>query len=344
MADAPRVVLVTGGAGFIGSNLVRMLLEEPGVRVVNLDNLSYAGSGRNLDDLEGHPRYRFHEASILDLEAVRAVMAEERPAAVLHLAAESHVDRSILEAAPFLRVNVEGTRVMLDAAREAEVERFVYVSTDEVYGDLGPDDPRFTEETPLNPSSPYAVSKAAGDMLAKAYHRTFGLDVVITRCSNNYGPYQFPEKLIPLMVTNALDEQPLPVYGDGRNVRDWIWVGDHCRGILLALRRGEAGRAYNFGGSAERRNLDVVRAILAELGRPESLIRFVTDRPGHDRRYAIEDRRAQDELGFRPQVSFEEGLRATIAWYQGHEAWWRRLKGADFQSYYRAQYKDLFQP
>jgi len=338
-----ETILVTGASGFIGSNLVRWLLAHRSCRVVNLDALTYAGSGNNLSDLAGDPRYRFYEGSILDLARVREVLHEERPQAILHLAAESHVDRSIERAAPFLLTNVEGTRVVLDAAREeASVERVLYCSTDEVYGDLGPDDAPFRETTPLNPSSPYAVSKAAGDMLAHAYHRTHGLPVVVTRCSNNYGPYQFPEKLIPLMISNALNGRPLPIYGDGRNVRDWIHVEDHCRGLVAALERGKPGEAYNLGGDAERANLDVVHLLLRLLGRSTELIRFVTDRPGHDRRYAIDATRAADELDWRPTHTFEDGLEQTARWYQENEPWWRRLQDADFDAYYRAQYRELF--
>ncbi len=332
-------VLVTGGCGFIGSNLVRFLLRErPEWTVVNLDNLSYAGLGENLADLAGDARYRFVKGDICDLPLLRRVFAEERPAAVLHLAAESHVDRSIQESALFLRTNVEGTRALLDCAREAGTPRFVHVSTDEVYGELGPEDPPFTEETPLRPNSPYAASKAASDLLARAFWRTYGVPVVITRCSNNYGPYQYPEKLVPLMITNAIEGKPLPVYGDGRNVRDWIWVEDHCRGLLAALERGRPGETYNFGGIAERENIEVVREILRLLGRDRSLIQFVKDRPGHDRRYAMDVRKAAAELGWRPEVAFEEGLARTVAWYQANRAWWERLKSGAFREYYRRQY------
>ncbi|RMH13984.1 MAG: dTDP-glucose 4,6-dehydratase [Gemmatimonadetes bacterium] len=330
-------LLVTGGAGFIGSNLVRWLLRErDDAEVVNLDALTYAGNLDNLRDVEDHPRYRFVHGDICDAGLVRELVADAD--AVIHAAAESHVDRSIASDAPFVRTNVVGTHVLLSAALEAGLERFVLVSTDEVYGELpwvepGSAEhaaaPRFTEDTPLQPRSPYSATKAAADLLARAYHETHGLDVVVTRCSNNYGPYQFPEKLIPLMITRALADEPLPVYGDGLNVRDWIHVEDHCRGIDAALRRGAAGRVYNFGGDAERTNLQVVRAILAALGKPESLIEFVTDRPGHDRRYAIDASRAAAELDWSPQVGFEEGLNETVRWYVEHEAWWRRvLSGA----------------
>lgn len=335
-------ILVTGGAGFIGSNLVRMLLREGAERVANLDDLSYAGSGGNLDDLKGDSRYGLYRGSVLDLAFVRSVLERERPWAALHLAAESHVDRSLRAAAAFLDTNVQGTRVMLDACRSAGWSiRFVFVSTDEVYGDLGPDEPPFSERTPLCPSSPYAVSKAAGDMLCRAYHRTYDMDVVITRCSNNYGPFQFPEKLLPLTLTNAIDNEPVPLYGDGAQVRDWIHVDDHCHGLLAALQRGRAGRAYNFGGREEHRNLDLVRACLAALGKPESLIRFVSDRPGHDRRYAMNVDHAEAELGWSPRMRFDDGLERTVRWYRDNERWWRRLKDASFEAYYREQYADL---
>jgi dTDP-glucose 4,6-dehydratase len=332
-------LLVTGGSGFIGSNLIRLILRErPGDRVVNLDNLSYAGSGRNLDDLAGEPRYRFVHGDICDLALVRRVLAEEKPDAILHLAAESHVDRSILESALFLRTNVEGTRVLLDSAREAGIARFIHVSTDEVYGDLGPDDPPFTEETPIAPSSPYSASKAGADLLARAFFKTYGLPVVITRCSNNYGPYQFPEKLIPLMITNAIEGKDLPVYGDGRNVRDWIAVEDHARGLLAALDRGRPGEVYNFGGNAERENVEVIREILRLLDRDRSLMKFVKDRPGHDRRYAMNAGKARRELGWEPRVRFEDGLARTVAWYRENRPWWERLKQGSFQQYYEKQY------
>ncbi|GIW71926.1 MAG: dTDP-glucose 4,6-dehydratase [Planctomycetota bacterium] len=342
MAEAVRsvrTVLVTGGAGFVGSNLVRLLLaERPAWRVVNLDKLSYAGAGGNLDDLADEPRYELVRADVCDAARVFEVFRRVRPQLVFHLAAESHVDRSIHAAAPFLRTNVEGTRVILDAARAlGEGVRVLYCSTDEVYGDLGPRG-RFTEQSPLCPSSPYAVSKAAGDMLARAYHRTFGLDVVVSRCSNNYGPYQYPEKLIPLMITNALEDRELPVYGDGLNVRDWIHVEDHCRGMLAVAERAAPGAVYNLGGSCEKTNLEVVREILRLTHKPMSLIRFVPDRPGHDRRYAVDASRAERELGWRPAHEFARGLEATVRWYREHQAWWRRLKDEGFRAYYERQY------
>jgi dTDP-glucose 4,6-dehydratase len=320
--------LVTGGAGFIGSNLVRHLLaQRPDADVVNLDLLTYAGHVESLSDVKGQPRHRFVHGDICDGALVRELMTEVD--VVLNLAAESHVDRSIVEDVPFVRTNVMGTATLLAAALEEGVERFVQVSTDEVYGELPWSDPSagdasramFTEETPLAPRSPYSASKAGADHLALAYHSTHGMDVVVTRCSNNYGPYQYPEKLIPLMITRALADRSLPVYGDGLHVRDWIHVDDHCRGLLAAVEQGEAGRAYNFGGNTERTNLSVVRDLLAILGKPDSLIEHVADRPGHDRRYAIDASRARTELGWEPQIEFREGLENTVAWYRANEAW-----------------------
>jgi len=331
-------VLVTGGCGFIGSNLVRFLLSErPQWRVVNLDKLTYAGNAESLADLEGHHRYRFVRGDICDGPLVGGLMREEGIEAVLHLAAESHVDRSILEPAVFIDTNVRGTQVLLEASRELRVKRFLHVSTDEVYGSLGPEG-LFTEETPLAPSSPYSASKAGSDLLALAYAHTFALPVVVTRCSNNYGPYQFPEKLIPLMIANALRDEPLPVYGDGMNVRDWIHVEDHCRGLLAVLEGGRAGQVYNLGGRSERHNIDIVRKVLELLGKPESLIRFVKDRPGHDRRYAIDASRSERELGWKPRHRFEEGLAATVAWYREHRSWWERILSGEYQTYYERQY------
>ncbi|MFC1575179.1 dTDP-glucose 4,6-dehydratase [Gemmatimonadota bacterium] len=322
-------ILVTGGAGFIGSNLIRHLLRERrDLELLNLDLLTYAGNLANLTEVESDPRYRLFQGDICDRRRVRSLM--EGVDAVLHLAAESHVDRSIEEAAPFIRTNVLGTQVLLDAAREAEVGRFLQVSTDEVYGELpwadpqeaDPNRPRFTESTSLDPRSPYAASKAAADLLVRSYHSTFDLDVVIVRGSNNYGPRQYPEKLIPLMVTHALEGRPLPVYGDGLNVRDWIHVEDFSRGILAALEGGKAGEVYNFGGDAERTNLQVVGGILKAVGAPAELLAFVQDRPGHDRRYAMDSSKARRELGWQPAREFEEGLAETVGWYVSNPGWW----------------------
>ncbi len=331
-------VLVTGGCGFIGSNLVRWLLRErPGWRVANLDKLTYAGNAESLADLRAEPRYRFVKGDICDGDLVRRLFAEERFGAVMHLAAESHVDRSILAPDVFVETNVGGTQVLLEAARGAGGARFLHVSTDEVYGSLGPTG-RFTEETPLAPSSPYSASKAGSDLLALAYARTFGLPVVVTRCCNNYGPYQFPEKLIPLMIANALRDQPLPVYGDGRNVRDWIHVEDHCAGLVAALERGRPGEVYNLGAASERQNLDIVHGILDLLGKPRSLVKFVVDRPGHDRRYAIDPSKARRELGWQARWRFEDGLAATLAWYRENRGWWERILSGEYRDWYRRQY------
>jgi len=327
-------LLVTGGAGFIGSNLIRYFLKEyEDVEVINLDLLTYAGNLDNLEGLESEPRYRFVHGDICDASVVLDLVPEVD--AVLHLAAESHVDRSIAHDTPFVQTNVNGTHTLLSAALAASNSpRFVHVSTDEVYGELPWRDPteaegaaeRFTESTPLAPRSPYSATKASGDMLALAYHRTHGLDVVVTRCSNNYGPYQFPEKLIPLMVSNAMKGEPLPVYGDGLNVRDWIHVRDHCRGLDAALREGRAGEVYNFGGDAERTNLQIVKAILEQTGADPGLLTFVEDRLGHDRRYAVDATKAKEELAWGPLVAFEQGLAETIEWYGENQQWLGRIE------------------
>jgi dTDP-glucose 4,6-dehydratase len=344
-------ILVTGGAGFIGTNFARLVLgERPQWRVVVLDALTYAGNLENLEGLETtYPgRYRFVRADVADAAAVGALFAEESPDLVAHFAAESHVDRSILGPMEFVRTNVLGTATLLDAAREAwrgRPGRFLQISTDEVYGALG-EEGAFIEETPLDPSSPYSASKAAADHMALAYHRTFGLEVVVTRCCNNYGPYQFPEKLIPLMIARILGGETLPVYGDGRNVRDWIHVQDHNRGALLALERGVAGEVYNLGARCEIRNIDLVRALFRTLGElkgmdpleMEGRMRFVKDRPGHDWRYAIDPAKVERDLGFKPSVPFEEGLRKTVSWYLGHEGWLARIRSGEYLRYIEEQY------
>jgi len=339
MTKVTSRVLVTGGAGFMGSDFVRLLLEQGEGEVLVLDALTYAGNLRNLEVVSGNPRFRFLQGDICDPQAVEGAMAG--CTAVVHFAAETHVDRSIEGDAPFIRTNVEGTRVLLARARATGLLRFVQISTDEVYGELpwrdplleptaqalerfreGGEPPFFTEASPFAPRSPYAASKAAADQLALAYFHTHGLPVIVTRSSNNYGPGQFPEKLIPLMIRQALAGRPLPVYGDGRNVRDWLHVRDHSRGVLAALNRGVPGEAYNLGGGEERTNLQVVRALLAHLGRGEEGITFVVDRPGHDRRYALDARKAEQELGWRPQRLFEAGLEGTVEWYRTHPDWW----------------------
>ncbi|MDR1603791.1 MAG: dTDP-glucose 4,6-dehydratase [Gracilibacteraceae bacterium] len=327
-------ILVTGGAGFIGANFVHYLLRaHPADRVVCLDALTYAGNMANLAPVRDNPRFVFARGDIADREAVFALFAREKPEAVANFAAESHVDRSIADPAIFLRTNVLGTQVLLDACRAFGGARFHQVSTDEVYGDLPLTRPDlfFTEETPLHASSPYSASKAGADLLALAYYRTYGLPVTISRCSNNYGPYHFPEKLIPLMITNALTGQPLPVYGDGLNVRDWLYVEDHCLAIDLVLRRGRPGEIYNVGGHNEWANIDVVRAIVAKLGRGE--ISFVPDRAGHDRRYAIDAAKIGRELGWTPQTDFPAGLDSTIDWYIANESWWRDILSGAYQKW-----------
>ena len=333
-----KTVLVTGGAGFIGSNLIRWILANRDWRIVNLDALTYAGNLANLHDVESDPRYSFVHGRIEDVVLVRSVLSEYGIEGIIHCAAESHVDRSIMAAAPFVETNVRGTLSLLEAAREHGVERFIHVSTDEVYGSLGPTDPPFIEESPLAPNSPYAASKAAADCLVRAFVHTYNLPAIITRCSNNYGPYQFPEKLIPLVIANALDDRPIPIYGDGLQVRDWIYVLDHCRGLVSAYERGSIGQTYNFGGRSERANIEVVRSILRLLGKPESLIDHVADRPGHDRRYAINCDKAERELDWRPHVTFEEGLEKTIRWYLDNRQWVDEVRSGEYRSYYERQY------
>ncbi|HZT73241.1 MAG TPA: dTDP-glucose 4,6-dehydratase [Terriglobales bacterium] len=330
-------LLVTGGAGFIGSNFVRHALRaQRDLELTNLDALTYAGNLENLAELEADPRYRFVHGDICDAALVDRLMAGQD--AVVHLAAESHVDRSILDAAAFIRTNVQGTQTLLDAARRRQVARFVHVSTDEVYGSLGAEG-KFTEASPLAPNSPYAASKAAAELLVRAAFHTHGQPVVITRGSNNYGPYQFPEKFIPLAIANALAGQPVPLYGEGKNVRNWIHVADHCAGIWAALERGRAGAVYNLGGDDEVDNLTLLRRILARLGRDESLIRFVPDRPGHDFRYALDSALARRELGWRPALSLDEGLDRTVAWYRANGAWLERARDGAYRSYYETQYR-----
>lgn len=327
-------ILVTGGAGFIGSNFIRYMLERHSYSIINLDALTYCGNLENLRDVEDHPRYTFIRGSITDRELVNRIIRDVD--AVINFAAESHVDRSIQDPEIFIKTNVLGTQTLLEASRREGIERFIQISTDEVYGSA--ETGYFTEETPLAPNSPYSASKAAADLMVRAYHGTYGLPVNITRCSNNYGPYQFPEKLIPLMITNALEDCPLPVYGDGMNVRDWLHVEDHCSAIDLVLHHGREGEVYNIGGNNERRNIDIVRLILRELGKDESLIRFVEDRPGHDRRYAIDATRIRNELGWKPRYSFREGIRETIKWYIRNRKWWENIKSGEYLRYYERMY------
>lgn len=330
-------IVVTGGAGFIGANFVYYLLRKyPGDRVVCFDALTYAGNIETLAGAAGDPRFSFVKGDIADRGQVEALFERYRPDVIVNFAAESHVDRSILDPGLFLRTNVLGTGVLMDACRKYGIARFHQVSTDEVYGDLPLDRPDlfFTERTPLHASSPYSASKASSDLLVLAYCRTFGLPVTISRCSNNYGPYQFPEKLIPLMIANALADKPLPVYGKGENVRDWLYVEDHCAAIDLIVRRGRGGEIYNIGGHNERTNLQVVKTILKELDKPESLIRFVTDRPGHDLRYAIDPAKIHAELGWLPETTFDEGIRRTVRWYLSHKEWWRHIISGEYRNYY----------
>lgn len=329
-------VFVTGGAGFIGSHLVRTLIHQ-GHKVVNYDALTYAGNLENLSDVEKNPAYVFVRGDISDLKKLQDTFSQHKPDVVIHVAAESHVDRSILSSDLFLKTNVLGTQILLDVSRSFHIERFVQVSTDEVYGALG-EQGKFTEETALAPNSPYSASKAAGDLMCRAYFHTHRFPVIITRCSNNYGPYHFPEKLIPLVITNLIENKKVPVYGDGQQVRDWIAVTDHCKGIMAALTHGEPGEVYNLGGNSEKTNLDVVKTLLRILGKPESFIEFVQDRPGHDRRYAIDYSKASKELNWEPKENFTEYLKTTVSWYQNNEVWWRRVKSGDYQMYYQTQY------
>ena len=333
--------LVTGGAGFIGANFIFYMLENhPEERVVCLDKLTYAGNLSTLSPVMERENFRFVKADICDREAVYGLFEEEHPDIVINFAAESHVDRSIENPGVFLQTNIMGTAVMMDACRKYGVRRFHQVSTDEDYGDLPLDRPDlfFTESTPLHTSSPYSSSKASADLLALAYYRTYGLPVTLSRCSNNYGPYQFPEKLIPLMIANALNDKPLPVYGEGLNVRDWLYVEDHCRAIDLIVRKGREGEVYNIGGHNEMRNIDIVKLICQALGKPESLITYVTDRKGHDMRYAIDPAKIHGELGWLPTTMFADGIKKTIQWYLDNRGWWESIISGEYQDYYEKMY------
>ncbi len=331
-----NTLLVTGGAGFIGSNFVRLLVRSrPQMSVIVVDSLTYAGNLENLREVEG--KFTFVHGDICNQALMRHVCEQYEVGGVINFAAESHVDRSILGPRMFIDTNVGGTLSLLEVARALKLKRFLQVSTDEVYGSLGATG-LFTEATPLAANSPYSASKASADLLVRAYHHTFGLDVVTTRCSNNYGPYQFPEKLIPLMIANALEDKALPVYGDGKQIRDWLHVQDHCEAILLAFEQGKAGEVYNIGGHNEWANIDIVKLVLRELKKPESLIKYVTDRPGHDRRYAIDAGKMDKVLGWKPKYTFEHGLSETIAWYLKQREWWERVRSGDYQKYYDTQY------
>ena len=334
-------IIVTGGAGFIGANFIYFELKNhPEDRIVCLDALTYAGNLSTLAEALKNPKFKFCKTNICDRAAVYEIFETEQPDAVVNFAAESHVDRSIETPEIFLQTNILGTQVMMDACRKFGTRRYHQVSTDEVYGDLPLDRPDlfFTEETPIHTSSPYSASKAAADLLVGAYHRTFGLPATISRCSNNYGPYHFPEKLIPLMITRALADESLPVYGNGLNVRDWLYVEDHCAAIDLVMRKGREGEVYNVGGHNERTNLDVVKTVLKELGKPESLITYVKDRPGHDRRYAIDPTKIHNELGWLPATTFDDGIRRTVRWYLDHQDWWKHILAGEYQNYYEHMY------
>ena len=338
-----KTILVTGGAGFIGSNFIyHMLASHPESRIVCIDCLTYAGNLSTLEEALKQPNFRFCKLNICDREGIYRLFEEEKPDLVVNFAAESHVDRSIENPEIFLQTNILGTQVMMDACRKYGIERYHQVSTDEVYGDLPLDRPDlfFTEATPIHTSSPYSASKASADLLVLAYYRTYGLPVTISRCSNNYGPYHFPEKLIPLMIANALNDKPLPVYGKGENVRDWLYVEDHCKAIDLILQKGRVGEVYNVGGHNEMSNIDIVRLICRKLGKPESLITYVTDRKGHDMRYAIDPTKIHSELGWLPETKFADGIDKTIGWYLTHREWWETILSGEYQNYYERMYSN----
>ncbi len=331
-------LLVTGGAGFIGSNFIHHILKTyPDYEIINLDALTYAGNLENLREFENNPRYTFVKGDICDKALVEELVAKVDT--VVHFAAESHVDRSILDSEAFVRTNVIGTHTLLEAARQAENKRFHHVSTDEVFGSLGSDEAPFSEITPYDPRSPYSASKAGSDHLVRAYFHTHNLPITISNCSNNYGPYHFPEKLIPLIITNLIEGKEIPIYGDGLQVRDWLYVADHCKAIDLIIHRGKIGETYCIGGASEKPNLEIAKAILKLLGKDESAIKYVEDRKGHDRRYAIDFSKIKNELGWQPQVTFEEGLQKTVTWFLENEAWWRSVKSGEYEKYYSKQYQ-----
>jgi dTDP-glucose 4,6-dehydratase len=336
-----NTLLITGGYGFIGSHFIRLLRRvHPQWRMVNIDLLTYAGNVTNLSDLNFAPDdsgYRFIQGDIADSSLVRQIFETEKPNTIVNFAAESHVDRSLLDSAPFGRTNIEGVRVLLEVASQYGIDKFLQVSTDEVYGSLAADEPAFSEDSPLNPSSPYAASKAAADLMVRAYHRTYGLPTLITRCGNNYGPYQFPEKFLPLFITNALDDQPLPLYGDGRQIRDWIHAEDHVRAVLHVLERGLPGEVYNVSADGEQTNQFMAEWVLDILGKPHQLLRHVEDRPGHDRRYSLNASKIRN-LGWQPSISLEQGLSSTIDWYRSQRAWWERIKSSEYRKYYSEMY------
>lgn len=334
-----RKILITGGCGFIGSNFIRYVLKNSDYEIVNIDKLTYAGNLKNLIDVQSGNRYKFYKADICNFELVSYIIEKEKVDSIINFAAESHVDRSILSSQEFIRTNITGTNVLLELSRLYSLDRFVQISTDEVYGSLGPEG-KFTETTPLSPNSPYSASKAGADLLVKVYNHTYGIPALITRCSNNYGPYQFPEKLIPLMIINAINNKPLPVYGDGMNVRDWIYVEDHCDAILKVFEKGKFGEVYNIGAENEKTNIEIVKLILQELGKDESLITFVKDRPGHDRRYAIDATKIKSELNWKPAHSFENAIKETISWYLQNKSWWEEIISGDYLNYYKQWYEE----
>jgi dTDP-glucose 4,6-dehydratase len=330
-------LLVTGGAGFIGSNFIHYILKKyPDYQIINLDLLTYAGNLESLKSLEGNPNYRFVKGDICDAKLADELAKEVD--IIVNFAAESHVDRSILDSAAFVRTNVIGTHTLLEAAKKAGNLRFHHVSTDEVFGSLGPQDAPFNESTPYDPRSPYSASKASSDHLVRAYFHTYGLPITISNCSNNYGPYHFPEKLIPLAITNLIEGKKIPVYGDGLQVRDWLHVDDHCRAIDAIIHQGKIGETYCIGGNGEKTNMEIVKTILEALGKGEEMIEYVEDRKGHDKRYAIDFRKIKNELGFEPQVTFEEGIAQTLAWFKNNEAWWKNIKSGEYEKYYAKQY------
>lgn len=332
-------ILVTGGCGFIGSNFIKHMLSKHAYSIINLDKLTYAGNLENLKDIENDERYSFIKGDIADGNLLENIFNSSKVDAVINFAAESHVDRSIMYPDEFIKTNINGTFNLLEIAKKKEIKLFIQISTDEVYGSLGKEG-KFQEATPLAPNSPYSASKAAADMLAMAYHKTFKMPVIITRCSNNYGPYQFPEKLIPLIISNALEDIQLPVYGDGLNVRDWIHVSDHCEAIDTVLHKGVPGNVYNVGGESERTNIEIVKLILNILGKPHSLIKYVTDRPGHDRRYAIDSTKIKNELGFKNLTDFDKGMENAVNWYRDNRAWWERIKSGEYVTYYERMYNN----
>jgi len=331
-------IMVTGGCGFIGSNFIRYLLaHHRDISIINLDLLTYAGNPENLKDIQKDHRYKFIKGNIADGGIVERLVRRGVDA-IINFAAESHVDRSLYNPAAFLRTNILGTQILLEAAIKYNVPRFIQISTDEVYGSLKPNEPAFTEDHSLKASSPYSASKASADLLVKAYEKTFGYKSIITRSSNNYGPYQFPEKVLPLFITNALENKPLPLYGDGKNIRDWLYVEDNCEAIDLVMRKGRPGEVYNIGGNCERMNIDITRTILKELGQPFSLIKYVKDRPGHDRRYALNITKIKKELGWRPRHTFQQGITKTIRWYSENRGWWERIKTGEYLKFYKKHY------